>query len=81
MKEPHSESLANHADLESCAGGRDIGRWAMAKRRGRGEGKPESFDFLGFTHICEINRKSGRFVGVGVGNPGFRFASPRAISR
>ena len=24
MKEPHSESLANYADLESCAGGGDI---------------------------------------------------------
>ena len=40
----------------------EFGRWAIAKRRSRGEGKPETFDFLGFTHICEINRKSGRFV-------------------
>ena len=40
----------------------EFGRWAIAKRRGRGERKPETFDFLGFTHICEINRKSGRYV-------------------
>ena len=40
----------------------EFGRWAIAERRGRGAGKPETFDFLGFTHICEINRKSGRFV-------------------
>ena len=40
----------------------EFGRWAIANRRSRGEGKPETFDFLGFTHICEINRKSGRFV-------------------
>ena len=40
----------------------EFGRWAIANRRGRGEGKPETFDFLGFTHICEINGKSGRFV-------------------
>ncbi len=35
---------------------------AIAKRRSRGEGKPETFDFLGFAHICEINGKSGRLV-------------------
>ena len=32
----------------------EFGRWAIANRRGRGEGKPETFDFLGFTHIFEI---------------------------
>ena len=26
----------------------------------RGEGKPETFDFLGFAHICSTTRK-GRF--------------------
>jgi group II intron reverse transcriptase/maturase len=40
----------------------EFGRWAIADRRQRGEGKPETFDFLGFTHICEINPKSGYFV-------------------
>ena len=28
----------------------------------RGEGKPETFDFLGFTHFCALRRKDGRFV-------------------
>jgi group II intron reverse transcriptase/maturase len=40
----------------------EYGRWAIADRRKRGAGKPETFDFLGFTHICEINSKSGYFV-------------------
>ena len=40
----------------------EFGRWAIAERRQRGAGKPDTFDFLGFTHICEINRKSGYFV-------------------
>lgn len=40
----------------------EFGRWTIADRRKRGEGKPETFDFLGFTHICEINPKSGYFV-------------------
>lgn len=40
----------------------EFGRWAIAERLKRGAGKPDTFDFLGFTHICEINRKSGYFV-------------------
>ena len=28
----------------------------------RGEGKPETFDFLGFTHICAKKRNNGRFT-------------------
>src|SRR5205823_8769393 len=31
------------------------------QRRSRGDGKPETFDFLGFTHICGRSR-AGRFV-------------------
>jgi group II intron reverse transcriptase/maturase len=38
----------------------EFGRHAAQRRRGRGEGKPETFDFLGFTHICAKSR-SGRF--------------------
>ena len=30
----------------------EFGRFATANRQQRGEGKPESFNFLGFTHIC-----------------------------
>jgi len=33
----------------------------MGNRRGRGEGKPETFSFLGFTHICGTRWKDGRF--------------------
>ena len=35
----------------------EFGRFAAANRKGRGLGKPETFDFLGFTHICGRSRK------------------------
>jgi len=38
----------------------EFGRHAARLRRARGLGKPETFDFLGFTHICATSR-SGRF--------------------
>jgi RNA-directed DNA polymerase len=37
----------------------EYGRHAAANRRARGEGKPESFNFLGFTHSCATTRKGG----------------------
>ena len=37
----------------------EFGRFAAANRERRGEGKPETFDFLGFTHICGRNRRGG----------------------
>ena len=37
-----------------------FGRFAAQQRRERGLGKPETFSFLGFTHICAETRK-GRF--------------------
>jgi RNA-directed DNA polymerase len=40
----------------------EFGRYAAPNRERRGEGKPETFDFLGFTHICEKNGKTGYFV-------------------
>jgi len=40
----------------------EFGRHAREERQRRGEGKPETFDFLGFTHICGQTRKSGRFL-------------------
>ena len=39
----------------------EFGRYAARDRRARGDGKPETFDFLGFTHICAKTRK-GRFM-------------------
>ena len=38
----------------------EFGRNAARNRQQRGEGKPETFDFLGFTHICGKTRK-GKF--------------------
>jgi len=40
----------------------EFGRHAGANRARRGEGKPETFDFLGFTHICATTRKNNRFT-------------------
>jgi RNA-directed DNA polymerase len=39
----------------------EFGGHAAERRAGRGEGKPDTFDFLGFTHICGANRKSEGF--------------------
>jgi group II intron reverse transcriptase/maturase len=39
----------------------EFGRFAAQRRAERGLGKPETFDFLGFTHICGRTRR-GRFV-------------------
>jgi group II intron reverse transcriptase/maturase len=36
-----------------------FGRFAAANRRARGLGKPETFNFLGFTHICGRSRRGG----------------------
>src|SRR6202047_4470446 len=40
----------------------EFGRRAIAIRRARGLGKPETFDFLGFTHYCATRRSGGGFV-------------------
>ena len=40
----------------------EFGRFAAASRKQRGEGKPETFNFLGFTHICGQSRKNGKFL-------------------
>jgi group II intron reverse transcriptase/maturase len=34
----------------------EFGRFAARDRRLRGDGKPETFDFLGFTHVCGTKR-------------------------
>jgi len=39
----------------------EFGRFAEENRNKRGEGKPETFDFLGFTHYCSKSPKTGRF--------------------
>jgi RNA-directed DNA polymerase len=37
----------------------EFGRFAAHKRRKRKQGRPETFDFLGFTHCCGNTRKGG----------------------
>jgi group II intron reverse transcriptase/maturase len=39
-----------------------FGRFAADQRAARGEGRPETFDFLGFTHKCAKTRKHGWFT-------------------
>jgi hypothetical protein len=40
----------------------EFGKKAIATRRARALGKPETFDFLGFTHYCATRRNGGGFV-------------------
>jgi len=40
----------------------EFGRYAAEQRKKRGAGKPETFNFLGFTHICGRSRPKGYFT-------------------
>ena len=40
----------------------EFGRFAEGNRKRDGAGKPETFNFLGFTHICSTIHKSGKFT-------------------
>ena len=42
----------------------EFGPFAVASRKRRGEGKPETFNFLGFTHICGKKMSNGMFTVV-----------------
>ena len=42
----------------------EFGRYAAERRKRRGEGKPETFNFLGFTHICGTNTQDGVLHGA-----------------
>lgn len=39
----------------------EFGRFAVENSNKRGKGKPETFDFLGFTHYCSKSNKTGKF--------------------
>src|SRR6266480_895021 len=39
----------------------EFGRWASERRQRRGQGKPETFDFLGLTHMCSTTKR-GKFT-------------------
>lgn len=51
--------LALHPDKTRLI---EFGRYAIARRAQRQEGKPETFNFLGFTHICAKRQKDGGFI-------------------
>ena len=51
-------SLELHAEKTRLI---EFGRYAVENRKRRGEGKPETFDFLGFKHICSKDRR-GYFI-------------------
>lgn len=51
--------LELHADKTRLI---EFGPFAAENRKRRGQGKPETFDFLGFTHICAKKRSNGRFT-------------------
>jgi len=40
----------------------EFGRYAIERRAEQGEGPPDTFDFLGFTHRCGKSRKRGWFT-------------------
>jgi hypothetical protein len=51
--------LALHPDKTRLI---EFGRFAASNRQRRGEGRPETFDFLGFTHYCGRTKKGNRFI-------------------
>jgi hypothetical protein len=59
LSERFSEfSLELHADKTRLI---EFGRFADQNRKRKGMGKPDTFDFLGFTHICG-RTQTGRFI-------------------
>jgi hypothetical protein len=54
----HKFRLELHPDKTRLG---EFGCYAAVNRQRRGQGKPETFAFLGFTHICGKTR-SGRFT-------------------
>jgi RNA-directed DNA polymerase len=57
----------------------EFGRFAAGSRRRRGDDRPETFDFLGFTHFCDRRRKNGSFVIGRQTKRGARLAKLRQI--
>jgi len=51
-------NLELHADKTRVI---EFGRFATETRERRGQGKPQTFNFLGFTHVCDKTRK-GAFI-------------------
>src|SRR6266496_3960063 len=53
--------------------------WTMKFIEHRGEGKPETFTFLGFTHYCGQRHKSGTFTGCRITAKKLMVAKLKAI--
>ena len=51
-------NLELHADKTRIL---EFGRFAARQQESRGQGKPATFNFLGFTHVCDKTR-DGRFI-------------------
>ena len=52
----------------------EFGRFAMANRQARGARRPETFDFLGFTHYCKTKR-NGKVLIYRVPRAGVKFVT------
>ena len=68
-KELHHGCRGNDADVQRTRNkNRDktrlieFGKYAIERRQLNGEGRPETFDFLGFTHLCAQTRSHGWFT-------------------
>jgi len=59
----------------------EFGRFAAERRAKRGQRKPETFDFLGFTHICGTKRGEGGFQLRRKSQRGRRWAFVRRIGQ
>lgn len=66
-------ALALHPDKTRLI---EFGRFAAANRERAGLGKPETFNFLGFTHICGRSRKAASSSG---GSPGATGCRPNCV--
>jgi hypothetical protein len=65
-------ALALHPDKTRLI---EFGRYAAERRTRRGLGKPETFNFLGFTHIAGRSRQ-GALTGVCPENASFSCGAP-----
>ena len=69
-------SLSLHPDKTRLI---EFGRFAASNRAERGLSKPETFDFLGFTHICGRRQQSRghRVIEVGPSSLGYEVGGNR----
>ncbi len=69
--------LELHADKTRLI---EFGRFAAQHRKQRGEGKPETFTFLGFTHFCGRTTRAA-MTGVPIGKSNFQIADHTGVIR